>query len=1453
MSLGPTDMNERARLNALHNYEILDTAAEVEFDRLTELASVICEVPISLISLIDTDRQWFKSRVGLDVSETPREIAFCNYAIQQTTLFEVPDATRDDRFANNPLVTGAPDIRFYAGEPLIDPDGFAMGTLCVIDRVPRLLTDKQKHSMKLLAQLTIDLIVERRQRAEMEHFGNLFQLSDDMICVAGTDGFFKKVNPSFTKVLGWDAKQLMAMSYFSLVHPDDIEKTQTEIQRLAEGLNTINFVHRFRTSTNEYKTLQWVAAPEKETGNLFAIARDITKEKEHEAALKDSEERLRIFFENSQGFMCTHDLSGRFMTVNAAGASSLGYNTDEIVGASLFDIVPYARHTALEAYLEKIAVKGHAKGQMVVKHKKGGIRIWIYNNILEANHVGEQYVIGNAIDVTERYQLEEDLRKTKETLERTSTVARIGGWEIDMATMSVYWSPITRQIHEVPDDYVPDVSKGIEFYKEGESREKIGAVVAQAMADGTPWDLELQLVTFAGRELWVRAKGEVEFENGVCKRVFGTFQDIDAAKKAEEEILRSRKLLGDVLDAASEVSIIATDVEGTITVFNTGAEKLLGYSAGELVGLHSPAVFHLMSEVEARGKELTTEYGQPIEGFRVFVHVPELEGSEQREWTYIRKDGGTRTVSLVATAIRDIDNDIIGYLGIANDVTETRKMQQQLITERMRLAAFVEHAPAAVAMLDTNMTYVAVSKKWIEDYQLQHVQVIGSSHYDVFPNADDERRARHQRILSGAIERKEEDTYIPPGSSEPHYVTWEMRPWYQFDNTVGGMMIYTQDITNIIVQREELKAAKELAEQASIAKSEFLANMSHEIRTPLNGVIGFTDLMQKTTLNETQNQYVNIINQSATALLGIINDILDFSKIEAGKLELDVDKFDLYEMCGQATDIVTYNVQKKKLEMLLNISTELPRYIFADSVRLKQILVNLLSNASKFTERGEIELKIEPMKKDGDFTTIRFGVRDTGIGIKKEKQKKIFEAFSQADGSTTKKYGGTGLGLTISNRLLGLMGSNLQLESTLGMGSYFYFDVTFRAEDGDPIVWEDIDNVKTVLVVDDNANNRTIVNQMLLLKNIKTTEARNGLEALQILDEGQKFDVILMDYHMPYMDGIETIRKIRANFPGDGAGQPIVLLYSSADDDKIMTACDELQIFQRLVKPVKMQEIYHALARINKVEVETPVAIHEIAALQSPTFTVLVVEDNEVNMLLTQTIIARNFPGANILEAINGREAVAVCKQQLPDLILMDIQMPEMNGYEATQLIRAMKSEKHVPIVALTAGNVKGEREKCLNAGMDDFVVKPIVESAVMGIFKRWVDVKGADIDTADPTKLRAEIVHFDLVQTLETVGGDKGVIADLFALVKTQVPLMAHALFPLLQTGDYGALGKLGHKLVGTARTCGFVQLAKLATELELLPLSDAPMKAPALVTEIQAEIDVVLQLVNDPNLLNG
>jgi PAS domain S-box-containing protein len=1139
--------------------------------------------------------------------------------------------------------------------------------------------------------------------SEQLHFEKLYQLSNDLICVASTDGFFKRVNPAFEKILGWDNEYLLQTSFNELLHPADLTKAAKQLEDFTKGTPAENLIIRTRCKDGNYKSIQWATTPEPVTGLLFAIGRDITREKEGEALLQSSENRFRAFFENSQGLMCTHDLTGKLLMVNSAGAALLGYSPNDLVGRNLAEIIAPEYRSNLLGYMQSLIQDGKATGLMHTQHQNGSMLIWLFNNVLEEDAHGNRYVIGNAVDITERHRLETDLKRTQQMLEETNRVARIGAWEMDVVKQKLYWSSVTKDIHNVPEDYQPDLEQGINFYT-GQHRDKVLSAVNMALKQCISFDLEVQLITATGNTIWVRSIGTPEFEDGICTKLYGTFQDIDDKKKAEQE----------------------------------------------------------------------------------------------------------------------------------------------LINEKLRLTAFVEHSPAAVVMMDTEFRYMAVSQRWRDDYKIQG-DILGKSQYELFPELSEKWRQICDQCLEGHTEKGDEVSYRPDGFDHDMYLRWEILPWYKYDGSIGGIMVFTQDITQSCLQREELKRAKLHAEQASVAKSEFLANMSHEIRTPLNGVIGFTDLVLKTTLNSTQHQYLSIVNQSANALLSIINDILDFSKIEAGKLELDIDRCDLFETSSQAADIITFQAQNKGLEMLLNIPAGLPRFIQADSVRLKQILVNLLGNAVKFTEKGEIELKISPLSElDRGRMTLRFEVRDTGIGIQKEKQGKIFEAFSQEDASTTKKYGGTGLGLTISNKLLGLMGSKLQLDSSPGKGSCFFFDISLQAEAGDPVQWKEIIDIHKALIVDDNDNNRLILRQMLKLKNIEVEEASNGFEALQLLAKQNKYDVILMDYHMPYMDGIETIKKIRESFGVSPEQLPLVLLHSSSDDEKIQQACEELSINQRLVKPVKMEDLFNSLYRLNKLQVigeKDSNTQAEPFRINSPALSILVVEDNMVNKLLAKTIINRIAPDVQLLEADNGEEALLLYEKA--DLILMDIQMPIMNGYEATKAIRAMEIGRHVPIIALTAGNVKGEKEKCLEAGMDDFVTKPFVEESIIHLFKVWLTPL---LQSNDEESIKADAyadVRFDIEVIKKFVGEDEDIIKEVLLVTRQELQGSLETIRDHALRLNVAGLNESGHKLYGTAVSAGMSSVAAIARQLERLKEGDTP-DIPDLLRKTEGEIVLGQRLIN-------
>ena len=414
----------------------------------------------------------------------------------------------------------------------------------------------------------------------------------------------------------------------------------------------------------------------------------------------------------------------------------------------------------------------------------------------------------------------------------------------------------------------------------------------------------------------------------------------------------------------------------------------------------------------------------------------------------------------------------------------------------------------------------------------------------------------------------------------------------------------------------------------------------------------------------------------------------------------------------------------KNLEVLVNINHDIPKYIWIDSLRLKQVLINLMANAVKFTKSGEIEFKIVPINKLSDNKyQFRFSVRDTGIGILPENQNKIFEAFSQEDASTTRKYGGTGLGLAISKKLLLLMGSDLQLTSIPNDGSTFYFDITATTDSQiEPEEVTDISKIKHALIVDDNANNRLLVSEMLALKNVKTNAVASGKEALEKLEALNDYDLVLMDFNMSEMDGIETIRQIRNRLKLGADKLTIILLHSSADDEHIFEACRELQVAGRLLKPIHIQSLYDCIAKAGLPFKEADKVENAFSYVNNKQVKILVADDNEFNILLIKQIVKNILPNAEIFEAFDGKKTIELFEKYQPEIVFMDIQMPELNGYEATKIIRQKSRDKHIPIIALTAGTHEDEREKSANAGMDDFISKPFVVETLEAVIKKWID-----------------------------------------------------------------------------------------------------------------------------------
>ncbi len=805
---------------------------------------------------------------------------------------------------------------------------------------------------------------------------------------------------------------------------------------------------------------------------------------------------------------------------------------------------------------------------------------------------------------------------------------------------------------------------------------------------------------------------------------------------------------------ATEYAIIATRPDGAITMFNRGAERMTGYTAAEMLG-RTPAVLHLPEEVAERARRLSAELGRPVAAdIGVFSARATLDHADESEWTFVRKDGARLTVILAATPLRDDHGAVTGYMGVARDVTALKRAESELARREWQFRFILNALPTGVSWIRYDGDQI---ETWVNDAVLAitgltREQALDPLSYRAITPEEDWRAQVESaaRLRAGEIEGYcMEKRYLKPDGSH----CWCVLTVRAYRDDAGRLLQEVATIVDVTEKKrheEEMRQAMEgmaslnaqledaiakaqqsalEANLASQAKSQFLAMMSHEIRTPMNGVIGMTSLLLDTALTREQREFAETIRSSGDALLTIINDILDFSKIESGRLELETAEFSLRECVEGALDVFAAKASEKRIDLLYEVADGAPGSVRGDPTRLRQILVNLLGNALKFTAQGEVVLSVRPQPGPGPETELLFAVRDTGIGIPPEAIGRLFQSFTQVDASTTRKYGGTGLGLAISKRLAELMGGRMWVESEPGRGSTFYFTVRIAALPSKPRPFVNAARAclegRHLLMVDDNATNLRILGELARGWGMVPHAFDDPQAALAQLRAGQHFDLAVLDMQMPGMDGHTLAQEIQRLVPAEKL--PLVLLSSVGQRDHggLFAA--------NLTKPVKPLQLLDALGRlVSRQPTPSPVApaapanpaprpapVTPAAPGGSTGERLLLAEDNAVNQKVALHML-RNL-GLTADVAGNGIEVLEAVRRQRYDVILLDVQMPEMDGLEAARRLSQLHPDpaQRPWIVALTANAMQGDRELCLAAGMDDYLAKPIKALALSAALER--------------------------------------------------------------------------------------------------------------------------------------
>jgi PAS domain S-box-containing protein len=1222
-----------------------------------------------------------------------------------------------------------------------------------------------------------------------------------------------------------------------------------------------------------------------------AVQLELDERKQTEEALAQERTLLRTLIDNLPDYTYVKDTESRFVIANPTTARVMGVMTpDQLIGKSDFDFYPEPLATKFYENEQLIVTSG----QPLINYEESyidqtsGQEGWLLTTKVPLRDRQGQLIglVGVGRDITERKQMEEALRLSEERFALAVSGSNDGIWDWDIVNHTLYWSPRLKELLGYEPDELDVIFETFETHLHPDDSDLMQQAIEAHLQRQEPFDVEQRLRTKSGEYHWFRARGQAVWdEAGRPLRMTGSTTDITERKQMEVALAEERNLMRTLLDNLPDL-IFVKDMECRFLLVNEASLRMGQLTMADIIG---------KTDFEVNPTDLATQYYADdqavIHSGQIVIDREELNISAGQE----------RWFSTTKVPLCDSQGQIIGLVGMSRDITERKQIENALAEERNLLRTVINATPDWIFIKDQEHRFRLVNQAYADLFDLTPDDIIGKTDLDMgmpeeIVKGHPEKGIRGFWPDDREVMERGEPKYI---AEEPALVKGQALilstvkvPLRDAADQVWGVLGFVHDITHLKQVQDELQQAKEAAEAAVRAKSEFLANMSHEIRTPLNAIIGMTSLLLDTPLAPEQHDFTETIRSSGDGLLTIINDILDFSKIEAGKLELEQQPFDLRQCLEEALDLVAIRALEKKLDLVYSIDESTPGALVGDVTRLRQILVNLLTNAVKFTEQGEVVLSVRSQRLKRLPATgqasqyegrqpvpllrqVHFSVRDTGIGIPADRMDRLFQSFSQVDASTTRKYGGTGLGLTISQRLTEMMGGEMRVESAglPGEGSTFHFSILAEVAPDQPQV-----NVrdkqpelagKQLLIVDDNATNRLILAHQAQTWGMQSRAAASGPEALDWISRGDPFDLAILDMHMPAMDGLTLAQEIQKQRPAHTL--PLVMLTSLGQREQ-HDQTPPVEFAAYLTKPIKPAHLLNTLLGIFqggpvkiRAKASRPAAF-EVELGQSHPLRILLAEDNVVNQKVALSLLQRLGYRADV--AANGLEVLAALQRQTYDLVLMDMQMPEMDGLEATRRIRDQEPAGLSPwIVAMTANALPGDRERCLQAGMNDYVSKPVRPEALAEALRRCqphpkpqatkTSAATIDLTPLDQDNLshpHDQVLDAAVLAELRQLLGDQAgqVIAEVIDLfIESSPPLLAE-MRTAVQTEAGDRLFRAAHTLKGSSAHLGAVRLVAMCEALEQMGRAGHLDEAAATLADLEAEfsqVTIALQAEKEGN----